>query len=213
MTTSLRFSTLELCICRPAPDLPDADFRKALRAADDFLAGCAGFEGRELLYSASSDRWIDLVRWASPDAAEAAMDAFGHVEALQPLASRLVDATMLRLSRLPELAVCGKTAGAGDAPVYEVIAYRLKPGIEDADYRRTLDAFGAALSAMDGFLGRDVFRDASSGTWAEVIRYADQPAVDRLGPVVMSLPEAAAAMERIDAETVELLFATQVRSS
>ncbi|TLS48675.1 hypothetical protein FE782_29515 [Paenibacillus antri] len=211
MSTSLRSPTLELCICRPAPDLPDADFRKALRAADDFLAGRAGFEGRELLYSASSDRWIDLVRWASPDAAEAAMDDFGRVEALQPLACRLVDVTMLRLSRLPDLAVSGKAAGAGDAPVYEVIAYRLKPGIDDADYRRTLDAFGAATADLEGFLGRDVFLDASSGTWAEVVRYADQAAVDRLAPVVMSLPEAAAAMERIDAATVEIHFATQVR--
>ena len=201
--------TLELCLCRPAPDLSDAEFRAALRAADDFLSSRPGFEGRELLYSAASSRWIDLVHWASPGDAEAAMAAFAGVEALQPLARQLVDVTMLQLARLPESA-CSGPASVSDDAVTEIILYRLNPGVSAADYVRVLDAFGAAMSQMDGFAGRDVFRDEASGTWVEVVRYADQAAVDRLGPIVMGLPEAAAAMERIDASSVELLFATPV---
>ncbi|HZG58160.1 MAG TPA: hypothetical protein VEZ38_16830, partial [Paenibacillus sp.] len=99
--------TLELCIFRPAPDLPEADLRAALRAADAFLSGRAGFEGRELLYAAAQDRWIDLIHWSSPEAARAAMDAFAGAEALQPLARQLVDVTMLELARLPESACSG----------------------------------------------------------------------------------------------------------
>jgi len=204
--------TLELCVCRPGPDLTDAEFRSALRSADDFLSTQAGFEGREVLYSSSADRWIDLIHWASPQAAEAAMAAFAGVEALQPLATRLVDVTMLQLARLPDLACSGKTAerrATGAVPVYEIITYRLKPGAAVDLFSRRLEAFGAALAALDGFERRDVFVDGASGTWAEIVRYADQHAVDRLGPIAMSLPEAAAAMECIEEASVEIRFATE----
>ncbi len=51
-----------------------AEFVAAAAGVEEFLAGCAGFVSREL-FEAGDGRWIDLVRWASMDAAHQALAA------------------------------------------------------------------------------------------------------------------------------------------
>jgi len=200
---------LELCQFRPHPELPDAEFRGALRTSRTFLESRPGFFGRTLLYSPASQLWTDAVRWSSLELAQEAFVRMKELPDLRPLTERLVDVTMHHLARVDDLTIGAPTAPMDDC-AYEVITYRLKPGVSAEFYREALAAFGQDVAPMDGFVGREVFCDEENGLWAELIRYADHAAVERLAPIVMALPAAARLFDAIEQDSVGIHFGSEV---
>ncbi|HZG84193.1 hypothetical protein [Paenibacillus sp.] len=199
---------LELCQFRPHPDLPDAEFRSALRTSRTFLENCPGFAGRTLLYSPSSMLWTDAVRWTSPALAQEAFVRMAEIPDLRPLTEQLVDVTMQHVPRVDELTI-GASPAPQDGCVYEVLTYRLKPGVSAGEYRAAMAAFGEAVAPLDGFVGREAFYGEESGLWVELIRYADQAAALRLGPIVMELPAAGRLFDAIDQDSVGIHFGSE----
>ncbi|HZG56221.1 hypothetical protein [Paenibacillus sp.] len=200
---------LELCFCTPKPGVTDSDFAAALRAADAYLAGCAGFDLRRTLHASEPAQWIDLVYWRSIETAQAALAGSEKAEAMAPLGAALGDVSMGLYRRIDELSV-GNAAVHDDLQRYEILTYRLKPTASPVAYRGLLARYGEEAAGLDGFLGREVYLDETEGTWVEILRFKDSEAMERLAPIVMALPVVSEMLAAIDESSVVLRVGSAV---
>ena len=64
--------TMEIVTFRVMPGTTVDEVRSASAGVQEFLAGCPGFEKRELFHDGESGQWVDTVRWVDrPSALDA----------------------------------------------------------------------------------------------------------------------------------------------
>lgn len=174
-----------------------------------FLRSCDGFLEKQLLYAEEQHQWIDLVSWASSEEARQAAAA-EKSPAMLPLFAKLKEVKMHHLVHLDlDVLPLGQT-NADATTLYEVLMYKLKPGIAFDEYQKSLVHAGEMMSEKAGFSGRKVYYDSETGLWAEVLSYTSREAADGLAGEVMGSPEMQRLFAMIEESSVKIWFAEEV---
>lgn len=87
---------------------------------------------------------------------------------------------------------------------YEMVLFRLKPGIDRDSMRTVSDQANAWLRQQPGFLSREVLED-ESGQWVDMLRWASLDEALAAAEAFIDTPVAAAYMALVDEESIRML--------
>jgi hypothetical protein len=99
--------------------------------------------------------------------------------------------------------------GRETGPVAEIVTFRLRPGIDEADFRAAARATGPAAAALPGFLRRCLSRDAQ-GLWTDHVEWADLGRAEAAAAAVKALPVFAPFGAMIDPEGLSMRHAAVI---
>jgi hypothetical protein len=99
-----------------------------------------------------------------------------------------------------------------DGPVIEFVLYRLKAGVEEAQYLEASDGITNALRTLPGFLSRRLMTAVEDGQWAEVVEWRSMEEAMHAAEIFPTLPEIAPAIELVDMSNVTMLHLAPRRS-
>lgn len=89
-----------------------------------------------------------------------------------------------------------------NAPVLEIVHFRLRAGAETAAFLHAAEGTGALLRRCPGFVRRMLTEDR--GHWADLVEWQDRTAALAAAEAVMQAPEFAAFMAMIDPASVSM---------
>jgi hypothetical protein len=92
-------------------------------------------------------------------------------------------------------------AGDTDAPVAEIVTFRLISGTTGPAFLAAARATGPLLAAEPGFLSRHLSQGAD-GTWTDHVTWASLPEAEAAASRIMSAPEAQPFLAAIDPASI-----------
>lgn len=75
-------------------------------------------------------------------------------------------------------------------PVIDLVTFKAARGTAEADIRAAAETTGAFLRDCPGFLSRQLSHDPATGTWADLVKWADRASAERAAAAARTLPEA-----------------------
>ena len=88
----------------------------------------------------------------------------------------------------------------------EIVLFKLKDGISDAQILEASDALQRDVQGMDGYLARRLLK-TGDGQWIDVVEWESLDAAHRAAEVVMPRPSALRFMDLVDMPSVTVLLA------
>lgn len=92
----------------------------------------------------------------------------------------------------------------------EIVSYQLKPEARSEKFMEFVHRLQTTLSAIDGFVSREVFYREASGVWVELIGWESEEAAKLAETELMRQPCMVEAMELIETSTVQMHLVRQV---
>lgn len=92
----------------------------------------------------------------------------------------------------------------------EVVSYRLKMDVSEETFMRYVNMLQETLSKGNGFIKREVFFNAESGIWVELVEWESAEAAKQCEAEIMKKPFMAEAMGLIDESTIQMHLVKQV---
>jgi len=199
--------TLEAAVLTLKRGISEDRFAAAARSSERFLERQAGFGGRRLLREAGTGSWLDLVYWACEQDAARAMEHAKEDPLMAEFCSicDVVSAACYTHAALDTAAV-GQEEDTGDDFV-EFVTFKPIEGTNPDEYRELLAAVGRAALQVPGFRGRRLFRDDATGIWADLMRYDNREAAERLAACVSDSPRLSRVLAMTDPASVQVRFA------
>jgi hypothetical protein len=101
---------------------------------------------------------------------------------------------------------CILTAKEGEfnmtiARTLELVTFRIKPDLPDADFERAAHAITPKLQGFPGFISRSLAK-SDDGTWIDAVYWRDRPSAEHAAQAIMSDEGARAFFDLIDPSTM-----------
>jgi hypothetical protein len=96
-------------------------------------------------------------------------------------------------------------------PVLEVVLFKLKPNVEETAFLEASEAIMPDLRAMQGFIHRELHKDAES-RWMDTVQWQSLDEAQRAAQVLIGLPCAQALFAMLDGSSVTILHLEPVRT-
>ena len=89
------------------------------------------------------------------------------------------------------------------APALEVVFFRLKDGIDEASFMRANEALMAELRAIDGFVRRELLKDAEN-RWMDTVYWRSMADAQRAAELFPTMECAQSLMAMLDEASVSM---------
>ncbi len=185
-----------------APGLSPSAFRPISAAVDEVLRDLPGF-ARRRVFSTDDEQIVDLVWWASADAAREGNAAImqggpafqAWIEAAPPQGFRITDA---------ELADRHGQYHQPDA-VVELVHCRLADGVTPDAFRATFGPTSQAVARYPGF-GARALAVAPDGSWFDIVLWHDRASALAASQAAESDPVLAPLFSMLDPGSLVVLY-------
>ena len=98
----------------------------------------------------------------------------------------------------------------GKQLVTEVVTFRLKPGVDEADFLRAADDVMPDLQSMSGYIDRELLK-GEQGEWIDIVHWESMDHALAAAQAIMSAPNAGPFMAMIDETNTTMHHLEQVR--
>ncbi len=95
--------------------------------------------------------------------------------------------------------------------VVEVVTFKLKAGVDEADFLQSADAVMSDLQAMSGYIDRELLKDAQ-GQWMDILHWQSMDEALAAAEALMTAPNAGAFIAMLDATNMAMYHLEQVRA-
>ncbi len=97
-----------------------------------------------------------------------------------------------------------------DRLVVEVVTFKLKAGVDEAEFLRAADAIVSDLQAMSGYIDRELLK-GQHGEWMDILHWQSMEQALAAAEAIMAAPNAGLFMSMLDETNVAMHHLEQVR--
>ena len=94
--------------------------------------------------------------------------------------------------------------------VVEVVTFKLKAGVGEADFLQAADAVMSDLQAMSGYIDRELLKDAQ-GQWMDILHWQSMDEALAAAEALMTAPNAGPFIAMLDATSMAMYHLEQVQ--